>query len=458
MATFLLYNFCMIYFNCLGGGSCMTIWGKYLSEQREDYIEYLRMYSALSAMFNQKSSETGAPYLDSKFQETIYAKSFGSNAVDIGNTPHDILSQFGDKKVGIGIKTWLSSKPSYQKVMQLKKYKDDIGPYIGENTKEELALKIAEIKNSRLETDYRRLGLEENGNIYHYVTRDEGKLVLVETSYPKVDLNRLIPGELTTSSFTFYDGIKEYKYTFGDSQIWMKFDSDSNDTNILTNIDVEILKDPFEFLKNSFSTYKNQGGVFVSEKEIQRDYIYLPLYSYRDKEVLQNSGLNTWNSKPKSLGSNIPRPKGEAYIPIPKALWKKAPYWVDPKIDMRDYVGYRQKTGLKSYPINLHMPDGQVFKAIFAQQGFKSLQTNPQNILGTWLLDVLGINNPRRERYDKPSQNVVTMKMLQKIGIDSVKLWHEDPDNLKEVWIDFAEYGSFERFMNDDVQVDQMEE
>ena len=64
----------------------MTIWEKYDKEQRTDYEEYLKMYGALSAMFNQKSSETGASYLDSKFQETIYARSFNSEDVDIGNT------------------------------------------------------------------------------------------------------------------------------------------------------------------------------------------------------------------------------------------------------------------------------------------------------------------------------------------------------------------------------------
>ena len=35
-----------------------------------------------------------------------------------------------------------------------------------------------------------------------------------------------------------------------------------------------------------------------------------------------------------------------------------------------------------------------------------------------------------------------------------IKLWHKDPNNYKDVWIDFAPYGSFERFMNDEVQVD----
>ena len=80
----------------------MTVWEEYSLEQREEYKDYLKMYGALSAMFNQKSSETGAPYLDSKFQETIYAKSFNSEDVDIGNTPHDIRSTFGNYKVGIG--------------------------------------------------------------------------------------------------------------------------------------------------------------------------------------------------------------------------------------------------------------------------------------------------------------------------------------------------------------------
>lgn len=97
----------------------MTVWERYSQDERDEYEDFLKMYGALSAMFNQKSSETGAPYLDSKFQETIYAKSFQSEDVDIGNTPHDIMSTFGDDKIGIGLKTWLSSKRSYQKVIRL---------------------------------------------------------------------------------------------------------------------------------------------------------------------------------------------------------------------------------------------------------------------------------------------------------------------------------------------------
>lgn len=428
----------------------MTVWERYSDEQREEYKDYLKMYGALSAMFNQKSSENGAPYLDSKFQETIYAKSFNSEDVDIGNTPHDIRSTFGSDRIGIGIKTWLSSKPSYQKVMQLKRYKDEINPYINENTKDDLAYIIAKIKNDRLITDYKRLGLKDDKNIYHYVTRDRGQLTLSETSYPLVNIDKLRPGKLAKSSFSFTDGYKEYKYTFGDSQIWMRFGEKESDTHTLEQIPISIIDDPFSFLSNAF---KNYNGVYVPESSMQRDYLYLPLYSYKYKRVLEGSGLNAWNNDhPKTKGSTTPRPEAEVYIPIPKALWRKRPYWVDPGVDMSNYAEYKKKTGSSNYHINLHMPDGQVFPAIFAQSDFKSLQTKPQSILGKWILDVLGIKNPIRENYNKPSKEIVTMSLLKKLGYDSVKLWHEDPDNLREVWIDFAEYGSFERFMKDEIQ------
>ncbi|MBM7616725.1 hypothetical protein JOC36_000258 [Weissella uvarum] len=54
----------------------MTVWERYTEQQRNEYIKYLKMTAALSPMFNQKSSETGAPYIDSKFQETVFAKKF----------------------------------------------------------------------------------------------------------------------------------------------------------------------------------------------------------------------------------------------------------------------------------------------------------------------------------------------------------------------------------------------
>ena len=123
----------------------MSIWEKYSKEEQEEYIKFLQVYGALTNLFRQKHGDL-IPYLDSKFQETIYAKVFNGENVDIGNTPHDVLSVFGNQRVGIGLKTWMHSKSSYQKVMQLKRYKNDIDPFLVKSD-EELALKLSEIKN-----------------------------------------------------------------------------------------------------------------------------------------------------------------------------------------------------------------------------------------------------------------------------------------------------------------------
>lgn len=43
------------------------------------------------------------------------------------------------------------------------------------------------------------------------------------------------------------------------------------------------------------------------------------------------------------------------------------------------------------------------------------------------------------------------MDLLEKVEFDSVKLWHQEKNNYKDVWIDFAPFGSFEKFMNGEV-------
>src|SRR5690554_4941686 len=127
----------------------MSVWNRYPKEHKDKYIKFLQVYGALSNLFRQKKGDM-IPYLDSKFQETIFAKTFKSENVDISNTPHDVLSVFGDERVGVGIKTWMGSNPSYQKVMQVKSYQDEINTEFDINDLELIAAKISEIKNSRL--------------------------------------------------------------------------------------------------------------------------------------------------------------------------------------------------------------------------------------------------------------------------------------------------------------------
>ncbi len=426
----------------------MSVWEKYSAEQKESYIKFLQIYGALTHLFRQKRGNL-VPYLDSKFQETVFARSFRSKTVDIGNTPHDILSVFGDKRIGIGIKTWMGSQPSFQKVMQLKKYQNEINQY--RNNLEDLAYKISEIKNERMISDYERLGLSEENNIYHYVTRDAGIFTINECSYPLIKLDNLKNFNKTETSFSWSDGQKDYKYTFGDSQIWQKFDASKYETLLLKKIDVKIIEDPFTFLLDAYL------GIIGEYQEIEEDIIevYLPLYSYRSKEVEEKSGLNAWNSSPKNKKSGTPRPLNEVYIPIPKEFHNKFPNFFTNNIlsiiEEREALKGIKNATKPEVRFHLKLPNGKTIPTLITGDGMKNFQSGSrterdengnkygQSALGQWLLiDVLGL----KER------KLVTREWLKKKGTDSVRLWRKK-DDYSIINIDFAPIGAFEAFMND---------
>jgi hypothetical protein len=426
----------------------MNVWEQYSEKQRNDYVQFLQVYGALSNLFRQKQGDL-IPYLDSKFQETVYAKIFESQNVDIGNTPHDVLSIVNGQRVGIGLKTWMGSQPSFQKVMQLKRYQSEINKF--KHNPELLAHKIAEIKNERMRSDYERLGLSEDNNIYHYVTRDKGRFVVNECAYPLVELDNLRDFNLTLTAFSWADGNKDYKYTFGDSQIWQKFDSTKRDTTVLNRFDVKIIEDPFSFLLKAYLELIGTAKV-VEENIIEA---YLPLYSYRTKEVEEKSGLNAWNAAPKNKDSNAPRPLNEVYIPIPREFHQKHPDFFIKDIftferDRDNYTGNREnRPEVRFY---LQLPNGKRIPSLVTQSNMKGLQSGSnveydengkrygQSALGQWLLvDVLGL----KER------KLVTREWLEKKGTDSVRLWRKKGD-YSAINIDFAPIGSFEAFMNDE--------
>jgi len=426
----------------------MTVWERSSIEEREEYIKFLQLYGALSNLFRQKHGDP-IPYLDSKFQETIFAKVFKSQNVDISNTPHDILSIFGNERIGIGLKTWMNSAPSYQKVMQLKSFQDEINEF--KNDSSSLAIKISELKNERLRSDYARLGLSIDNNIYHFITRDRGACTINECSYPLVDISKISIKNLTETSFSWTDGIKEYRYTFGDSQIWQKFDQNAKDTKVIKTFEVRILEDPFKFLFDAY--YNAQHRLYAQKEEI--DEVYLPLYSFKNKEVGLKSGLNSWNAAPKSKGSSTLRPLNEIYIPIPREFHSKYPNFFVPNIfEFED----RQKRAKQNEGIvpeiefHLYLPSGKRIPARVTQDNFKGLQSGSQTekdengkrfgqaALGQWLLiDVLGL----KER------KLVTRKWLIQRGVDSVRLWHKKND-YQNIYIDFAPTDSFEKFMHDE--------
>lgn len=423
----------------------MSIWEQYSKEQRNEYIQFLQVYGALSNLFRQKQGDL-IPYLDSKFQETVFARIFNCQNVDIGNTPHDVLSIFGGNRIGIGLKTWMGSKPSFQKVMQLKRYQNEINGY--RNDLLSMAFKISEIKNERMRSDYERLGLSEDKNIYHYVTRDKGLFTINESAYPLINLNKIKILNSSTSAFSWTDGNKEYKYTFGDSQIHQKFDSKKYNSLILNQFDVKIIEDPFAFLLKSYF------NLIETSKIIEPDIfeVYLPLYSYKSKEVEEKSGLNAWNGASKNKDSNTLRPLNEVYIPVPKEFHKKTPDFFCKNI--LEIIEERKGDNNNKPEVRFHLqlPNGKKIPSLLTGDNMKNFQSGSnteydengkrygQSALGQWLLiDVLGL----KEREP------VTLEWLQKKGTDSVRLWRKKND-YSLINIDFAPIGSFEAYMNDE--------
>ena len=426
----------------------MSVWERYSKEQREKYIEFLQVYGALSNLFRQKQGDL-IPYLDSKFQETVFARIFNSQNVDIGNTPHDVLSVFGSDRIGIGLKTWMNSSPSFQKVMQLKRFQEEINEVRKTNNKEALALKISEIKNERMRIDYQRLGLSEDKNIYHYITRDKGLFVINECAYPLIDIEHLQNFELISTAFSWSDGRKDYKFTFGDSQIWQKFDSSKKDTFLLHQFNVNIIEDPFSFLLKAYTNFLGEQ-TFAKEEIVEA---YLPLYSYTSKEVKEKSGLNVWNAASKNKGSDTPRPLNEVYIPIPRAFHIKKPDFFTKDIFNFENERNRFEGDKKNRPeirFHLELPNGKRIPALVTQDNMKALQSGSnteidpetgklygQSALGQWLLvDVLGLKD----------RELVTREWLERKGTDSVRLWRKK-DDYSTFYIDFAPVNSFENFM-----------
>ncbi len=430
----------------------MIVWDNYSELQREEYIKFLQIYGALSNLFLQKKGNV-IPYLDSKYQETIFAKIFNCKNVDIGNTPHDVLSVFGKTRIGIGLKTWMGSNPSFQKVMQIKSYKDEIHEDLEDV--EALAYNISVIKNNKMKSDYERLGLTENLNIYHYITRDKGKFTVNESAYPLVDINKLTNVNKTSTSLSWSDGRKEYKYTFGDSQIWQKFESTRNDTFTLRQFEIKIIDDPFSFLLESFSKI-NDSDIVVEEFE----EVFLPLYSFSSDEVEEKSGLNAWNAAPKNKNNENPRPLNEVYIPIPIDFHKKVPNFFTENIfrviEQRKNKNERDEKK-NEVRFKLQLPNGKIIPALVTGDNMKHFQSGSnserdengklygQSALGQWLLcDVLGL----RDRV------LVTREWLKKRDTDSVRLWRKKNDYTL-IYIDFAPIGSFNSFIKDDFLIQE---
>ncbi|RWZ85306.1 hypothetical protein [Glutamicibacter sp. HZAU] len=246
-----------------------TIWQQYSSDSREQYVAAIKALGALSALFRQKADGTAdqTAYISSKYQETVFARFFNGTVVDKGNDPYDVMipSSVSGKRDLVGIKTFLNSSSSMQKIMQFKSVATTEGwtSWIKDGEYQRLVTRIAELRNQKLRSTQNLLagvGIAPEdafANIfYHYLSPlKDGRVYVGESDYSFMDESNLsykAPNESKRiSSLLFNDGKNEYKYTPADSTLYMRFvhtRAINNGGDIVDEFAVRQLDDPYASL------------------------------------------------------------------------------------------------------------------------------------------------------------------------------------------------------------------
>lgn len=407
------------------------IWNKFSQREKNEYIEFLKIFGALSGLFkdNQEGTNARKPYLYYRNHEQLFARVFDVEDLTRKDSAFDALAKFNEDRIGIGLKTWIHTKDkTYQKVAEFNKLAPEIiMPLIKNGTSDDVIRKISELRNERIMLDKRLY--KTNKDIYHYITRDDDVMNIIETQYDLIDIDSL---ELISDgkTYTFKDKYNSYKFYTSKSVLFKEFDASKGE--IVEQIPIEQFDDPFELIR--MINLSNDTFKVAEEKEsygVTYQEIILPLYQDRKEGpfVSPCSGVNIRHSKPKNKGSNTPRPEYEIEVRI--SAWI---HHIFPKFFGVNAFDENEIKDRELNDFDLNLPDGRVLRGRIKQDNGKSLQTNPQGALGEWILkDVLGLEN----------KEIVTMEYLNNLGIDSLKIIKL---NNKQFKITVAETGAYEKF------------
>lgn len=335
----------------------------------------LSVVSKLSRLF----SDNTTPYIDYRLVENLFCKYYHAHNDARLCTAYD--ARIGG--LGIGIKTFiLGNRHKIEKVAEFNQLRGVLNKYQGK----ELARKLAEFRNERIDLSIRAYGLTDS--IYHIVGRRDGQLELFNYPYEHILIDQIGAVKiLNNGSISFSDGRHDYSFDNSKSVLKMKFITPEESVIV----PIEILDDPFALLERLIPDMAELATSSSPKWQKGVDYVILPLYSTKggEKNVPAKSGLNQWNA------AGRPRNPNEVYVPIPIEIHKKFPSF----FPSRDT------------PFQLLLPNGRVMSAKLCQENSKALMSNPNQELGRWLL---------RDILQLEERELVTMDILDKYGIDSV--------------------------------------
>lgn len=315
------------------------MWLNLLEENKLKYKTYITNFASLSAAFSQKSESSEsesqaesivAPIVNSKFQETVFQKSFGAIGEDIANTSYDASLIVDEKhKYLVGIKSFgfrsgdqkiaqfksnSASDNWEEKLSEIKRNSDSV------HTKEEademnlplyldLAIQISTLRNDRIASSKEQVkGFVATDAtveaVYHVLMpskKGETPQIFVgETDYLPIDIQNLkilgSTSKRTPTNFKFTDGQHTYKYTSADSQLYMTFD---NENIVVDSWEVEYVQDPFHLFENLHLRILEEAE---DEDAVSMSFSWM--IANKNGEVEQSSGYNGFDGGSKLAKKN----------------------------------------------------------------------------------------------------------------------------------------------------------
>ena len=373
-------------------------------ESRKLYTDLLKMMGLLSNLF----AESKNPFLYYRAMENIFCKAFHADNL----SRSDVSADAGKNGIGIGLKTFLQNNGNtFQKIAEFNKE----SYLLRDLTGTDLVRMVSEMRNQRIESTMRICNLYDM--MYHLVTRSNKYMAIYEEHMDLININNIKITQTNNTTIHFTDSLHDYSFSLSKSTLLKRFDT--TDKRKILGFDVEVLADPYDFLLNikNGKISKTELNATLNDSDDFIDYIVLPLYSPRTKQVEERSGLNQWNA------GGRPRSENEVYISIPS--------WIHQK--KKDFFTYNSDEN-KTNPFDVKLPNGKIISMRVAQQKGKALMSNPNSALGEWIL---------RDILELKPKVLVTKEILDMIGIDSVKLSKTGDGRY---YLDFLKSGSYEEF------------
>ena len=373
-------------------GNNQSSLSRFLSEWKsnEKYFEILGIVSKLTRLF----STSDVPYLDYRLAENIFCKYFKAINDARSCTAYDARVF---KNVGIGIKTFTlgNNDSSLEKIAEFNKLSKELKPLKGFD----LARRIANFRNERMQYANNTFDITESQ--YHIIGRKSGILRIFNSPYDEIRIDEIRDVKDNNTSISFNDGHHEYRFNKSKSVLQKRFYL----SQVYRDVPIDIIENPLEILENLFKNIHSNVVKISINKTKGTDYVILPLYSTKKREVPPKSGLNQWNAGGRKRDEN------EVYISIPIKIHKYYPNFFP----------------ARDVPFELILPDGKSIQAKVCQENCKALMSNPNSALGEWIL---------RKVLNKSPGQLVTMRDLDIFGVDSVLIEkrHQINENGQEIF------------------------